>query len=92
MRELPSCFSCIALFVLNLLGLLQSPENGVSSILDAALAPPEISGVYFFGGKGRTIKSSKLSYDARLGQELWSTSSDLLLQLQLATMETLTSL
>lgn len=92
MRELPSCISCMALVVLNLLGLLQSPENGVSSILDAALAPPEISGVYFFGGKGRTIKSSKLSYNARLGQELWSTSSDLLLQLQLATMETLTSL
>ncbi|PON78687.1 hypothetical protein TorRG33x02_237310 [Trema orientale] len=70
----------------------KSPENGVSSILDAALAPPEISGVYFFGGKGRTIESSKLSYNARLGQELWSTSSDLLLQLQLATKETFTSL
>ncbi|XP_062095806.1 uncharacterized protein LOC133801576 [Humulus lupulus] len=90
MREVPSCISHVAFVVLNLLGLLQSPENGISSILDAALAPPEISGVYFFGGKGRTIKSSKLSYNDRLAHELWTTSSDLFLQSQLATKETFT--
>ncbi|XP_028058831.1 short-chain dehydrogenase TIC 32, chloroplastic-like [Camellia sinensis] len=66
-----------------LLGLLQSPENGVRSILDAALAPPEISGVYFFGGNGRTVNSSALSYDTKLAKELWDTSCDLFLELQL---------
>uniref|UniRef100_F6H2V3 Dehydrogenase/reductase SDR family member on chromosome X n=1 Tax=Vitis vinifera TaxID=29760 RepID=F6H2V3_VITVI len=40
MREVPSCISHMAFMVLKLLFLLQSPENGVSSILDAALAPP----------------------------------------------------
>lgn len=40
MREIPSCFSWMAFSVLKLLGLLQSPEAGVCSILDAALAPP----------------------------------------------------
>lgn len=40
MREVPSCLSSLASIVLKLLGLLQSPEIGVSSILDAALAPP----------------------------------------------------
>ncbi|KAF4377105.1 hypothetical protein F8388_017509 [Cannabis sativa] len=83
-----SCqISVLGIFVLDLVGLLQSSENGISSILDAALAPPEISGVYFFGGKGRTIKSSKLSYNDRLRHELWTTSSDLFLQSQLATTE-----
>uniref|UniRef100_A0A803QYT8 Uncharacterized protein n=1 Tax=Cannabis sativa TaxID=3483 RepID=A0A803QYT8_CANSA len=90
LREFPSFITQVAFFVLNLVGLLQSPENGISSILDAALAPPEISGVYFFGGKGRTIKSSKLSYNDRLRHELWTTSSDLFLQFQLATTETFT--
>ncbi|KAM6590484.1 hypothetical protein CsatA_013089 [Cannabis sativa] len=90
LREFPSFITQVAFFVLNLVGLLQSPENGISSILDAALAPPEISGVYFFGGKGRTIKSSKLSYNDRLRHELWTTSSDLFLQSQLATTETFT--
>lgn len=40
MREVPSFLSRLAFIVLKLLGLLQSPENGVSSILDAVLAPP----------------------------------------------------
>ncbi|KAK2968828.1 hypothetical protein RJ640_028221 [Escallonia rubra] len=74
MREVPSCLSQVAFLVLKLGGLLQSPENGVCSVLDAALAPPEISGVYFFGGKGRTISSSALSYNTELSQKLWSTS------------------
>ncbi|KAK3011354.1 hypothetical protein RJ639_012805 [Escallonia herrerae] len=74
MREVPSCLSQVAFLVLMLVGLLQSPENGVCSVLDAALAPPEISGVYFFGGKGRTISSSALSYNTELSQKLWSTS------------------
>lgn len=40
MREVPLCLSLLAVSVLKLLGLLQYPENGISSILDAALAPP----------------------------------------------------
>ncbi|KAK9266904.1 hypothetical protein L1049_027163 [Liquidambar formosana] len=43
MREIPSCLSHVAFIVLKLLGLLQSPEIGISSILDAALAPPRDS-------------------------------------------------
>ncbi|XP_057974734.1 uncharacterized protein LOC131162358 isoform X2 [Malania oleifera] len=85
MREIPSYLSHIAFIALKLLGLLQPAESGVSSILDAALAPPEISGAYFFGGKGRTINSSALSYSTRLAEKLWATSSDLFLELRLAT-------
>ncbi|XP_028079560.1 dehydrogenase/reductase SDR family member on chromosome X-like isoform X1 [Camellia sinensis] len=88
MREVPTCISYVALLALKLLGLLQSPENGVRSILDAALAPPEISGVYFFGGNGRTVNSSALSYDTKLAKELWDTSCDLFLELQLAFKDT----
>ncbi|KAK9929853.1 hypothetical protein M0R45_026929 [Rubus argutus] len=40
MREVPPCLSNLAFVVLRLFCLLQSPEVGVSSILDAALAPP----------------------------------------------------
>lgn len=40
MRELPPCLSRLAFMVLRFLHLLQSPESGVDSILDAALAPP----------------------------------------------------
>ncbi|CAL5436819.1 unnamed protein product [Camellia sinensis] len=43
----------------------------------------EISGVYFFGGNGRTVNSSALSYDTKLAKELWDTSCDLFLELQL---------
>uniref|UniRef100_A0A5B7BX11 Dehydrogenase/reductase SDR family member on chromosome X n=1 Tax=Davidia involucrata TaxID=16924 RepID=A0A5B7BX11_DAVIN len=90
MREVPSCLSQVAFFVLKLVGLLQSPENGVCSILDAALAPPETSGVYFFGGNGRTLNSSALSYNTKLSEELWATSCDLFLELQLSSKDTST--
>lgn len=83
MREIPSCASQLAFVALKLLGLLQYPEDGIGSILDAALAPPETSGVYFFGGKGNTISSSALSYDSKLAEKLWKSSSDLLLDLKL---------
>lgn len=46
MREIPSCLSETANLVLRLLGLLQSPEVGVSSIVDAALSPPVSSVSY----------------------------------------------
>ncbi|URE00572.1 short chain dehydrogenase [Musa troglodytarum] len=74
MRELPPSLKRLAFLVLGFLQLLQSPEIGVDSIIDAALAPPEASGRYFFGANGRTIKSSPVSYDARLAETLWLTS------------------
>lgn len=75
-RELPWHVFTLACAVLKLLGLLQSPEDGVNSIIDAALAPPEISGEYFFGGGGRTIPSSELSYDTKLAERLWNSSAN----------------
>ncbi|KAL0321338.1 UNVERIFIED_CONTAM: Short-chain dehydrogenase, chloroplastic [Sesamum radiatum] len=84
MREIPSCVSQLAFIVLKFLGLLQSSKTGVCSILDAALAPPEVSGVYFFGGNGRCLNSSPLSYDANLAKELWATSCNLFQELKLA--------
>ncbi|XP_058195373.1 uncharacterized protein LOC131311809 [Rhododendron vialii] len=84
MRDVPTCLRYVAFLVLNLLGLLKLPESGVRSIVDAALAPPEISGVYFFGGNGRTVSSSARSYDTKLAKELWATSCDLFRELQLA--------
>ncbi|XP_065853627.1 short-chain dehydrogenase TIC 32 A, chloroplastic-like [Euphorbia lathyris] len=77
MREVPSCLSRMAYIVFKLLGLLQSSDYGIGSILDAALAPPETSGVYFFGGKGRTLSSSALSHNMNLAEKLWTTSVDL---------------
>lgn len=77
MREVPCYISQTAFGVLKFLGLLQSPEVGVCSLLDAVLAPPEISGLYFFGGNGRTVDSSVLSYDIKLSRELWATSCDI---------------
>ncbi|XP_044477540.1 dehydrogenase/reductase SDR family member on chromosome X-like isoform X1 [Mangifera indica] len=77
MREVPSSISHVAFIVLKLFGLLQLPENGIDSILDAALAPPETSGVYFFGGKGRTLNSSAQSNNSRLAEELWTISCHL---------------
>ncbi|GAA0154709.1 dehydrogenase [Lithospermum erythrorhizon] len=84
MREIPSLVSRIAFFGLNLLGLLHHPEQGVRPIVDAALASPEVSGVYFFGGNGRTINSSALSYDPKLSKDLWATSNEIFRELQLA--------
>jgi hypothetical protein len=42
----------------------------------------EASGKYFFGGKGRMIRSSRLSYDTKLGKLLWAESSALFKELQ----------
>ncbi|XVE82342.1 hypothetical protein DITRI_Ditri15bG0140700 [Diplodiscus trichospermus] len=84
LREVPYCLSYLAFKSLKLLGLLQSPENGVSSVLDAALAPPETSGVYFFGGEGRTVNSSVLSHNAKLANELWTVSENLFVDASLA--------
>ncbi|PKI69485.1 hypothetical protein CRG98_010118 [Punica granatum] len=64
--------------------LWKSPDDGVRSIIDAALAPPEALGVYFFSGNGRTINSSPFSYNAKLASELWSASCDLFTELELA--------
>ncbi|XP_076910984.1 uncharacterized protein LOC143568812 [Bidens hawaiensis] len=77
MRELPSYISQAAFAALWFLGFLRSPRVGVSSTLDAALAPPEASGLYFFGGDGRTVDSSALSYNLKLSRELWATSCDM---------------
>ncbi|KAJ0914697.1 putative NADP-retinol dehydrogenase [Helianthus annuus] len=77
MRELPWLISQAAFASLWFLGLLQSRRVGVSSTLDAALAPPETSGLYFFGGNGRTVDSSALSYNIKLSRELWATSCDI---------------
>ncbi|KAI3953619.1 hypothetical protein MKW92_013903 [Papaver armeniacum] len=84
MREVPSHLSFLAIRILKLLGLLRSPDNGVEAIIDASLAPPEVSGEYFFGGKGRVTNSSSLSYDTKLAEQLWNTSSNLFLELQLS--------
>ncbi|KAB2040285.1 hypothetical protein E1A91_D02G077000v1 [Gossypium mustelinum] len=91
MREVPSCLSSLAFQVLKSLGLLQSPKNGVSSLIDAALAPPEASGVYFFGGKGRTVDSSVLSHNTKLAKELWDISDNLFMEASLAFKETASS-
>ncbi|KAL0541717.1 hypothetical protein IC582_021772 [Cucumis melo] len=84
MREVPTYLSRVAFTILMLLRLLQLPKDGVNSILDAALASPETSGVYFFGGKGRRVRSSAQSYDAKLAEELWETSSNLFLKSQIS--------
>ncbi|KAL8511771.1 hypothetical protein ACS0TY_018275 [Phlomoides rotata] len=92
MREIPSSVSQMAFFLLKVCGLLQSCATGVCSIVDAALASPEVSGVYFFGGKGRTLNSSPLSYDIELAKSLWETSCHLFQELQLASrLETVVS-
>ncbi|KAE8685787.1 Detected protein of confused Function [Hibiscus syriacus] len=91
MREVPSCLSNLSFRVLGLFGLLQSPEKGVSSILDAALAPPEVSGVYFFGGEGRCVDPSRLSHNAKLAKTLWDISDNLFMEVSLASKETSSS-
>ncbi|KAL5192657.1 Short-chain dehydrogenase TIC 32, chloroplastic [Glycine soja] len=78
MQEVPAILSWLALYVLKRLQLLQSPDCGVDSIIDAALAPPGTSGAYFFGGKGRTLNPSPLSRNAKLARELWESTSKLL--------------
>ncbi|WVZ64678.1 hypothetical protein U9M48_014168 [Paspalum notatum var. saurae] len=83
MRELPRCLSWFAFLVLRFLKLLQGPDTGIAAVLDAALAPPEESGKYFFGGKGRTIRSSQLSYDTEVAMKLWEESTAVFKELQL---------
>ncbi|CAA6671722.1 unnamed protein product [Spirodela intermedia] len=78
MRELPPCLSRLAFKALLYLRLLQTPEAGIGAVVDAALAPPEASGLYFFGGQGRTIRSSATSYNQKLADELWTSSLQLL--------------
>ncbi|XVF62372.1 hypothetical protein PTKIN_Ptkin09bG0002700 [Pterospermum kingtungense] len=92
MREVPYCLSYLAFKIFKLLGVSQSPKNGVNSILDAALAPPEISGVYFFGGEGRILNSSVLTHNAKFATELWTISSNLFLEASLASKETSSSI
>lgn len=48
MREVPSYVSWVAFTILRLLRLLQLPEDGVSSILDAALASPVSESIVLF--------------------------------------------
>ncbi|KAJ8537618.1 hypothetical protein K7X08_014158 [Anisodus acutangulus] len=88
MREIPSYLSWLAFYVLKLLGLLQSPEVGIGSIVDAVHAPPKTSGVYFFGGNGRTLRSSRLSYNSKLAKDLWNASSQIFLERQLGSQDT----
>lgn len=47
MREIPPSVSTMAFTAMKVLGVLQSSESGVSSIVDAALAPP-VSIQYMF--------------------------------------------
>ncbi|KAJ0232595.1 NAD(P)-binding Rossmann-fold superfamily protein [Hirschfeldia incana] len=82
LREFPKYSSAYAFLLFQVVGLLQTPDEGAESSVDAALAPPETSGVYYFGGKGRTIKSSKASRDPKLGKQLWETSCGLFKELQ----------
>jgi len=43
----------------------------------------EESGKYFFGGKGKTIRSSRRSYDTKVAKKLWAESSAVFKELQL---------
>ncbi|KAH0861619.1 hypothetical protein HID58_089880 [Brassica napus] len=74
MHELPSYIQVLAFCSLKVFRLMQSSEEAAESVIDAALAPPEVSGKYFFGGNGRTIESSAVSRDPKLAKELWDTS------------------
>ncbi|KAJ4797875.1 NAD(P)-binding Rossmann-fold superfamily protein [Rhynchospora pubera] len=91
MRELPLYISRFSLFVLRILCLLQPPEIGVNSIIDASLAPPESSGKYFFGGKCRTIESSSLSGDTKIAEKLWSASSAIFKEMESKANQTISS-
>ncbi|KAL2634563.1 hypothetical protein R1flu_006042 [Riccia fluitans] len=75
MRELPSSLVSLTFFILSVLGLLQDPYDGSRAVVDAALAPEGLSGKYFFGGNGKTIKSSALSHNKNLAEQLWAISS-----------------
>ncbi|OAE27156.1 hypothetical protein AXG93_4666s1270 [Marchantia polymorpha subsp. ruderalis] len=77
MRELPSSLVSFTYFVLSILRLLQDPSDGSKAVLDAALAPEDLSGEYFFGGNGRTVRSSALSYDKVLAKQIWRLSNSI---------------
>ncbi|BBN05524.1 hypothetical protein MPTK1_3g13860 [Marchantia polymorpha subsp. ruderalis] len=77
MRELPSSLVSFTYFVLSILRLLQDPSDGSKAVLDAALAPEDVSGEYFFGGNGRTVRSSALSYDKVLAKQIWRLSNSI---------------
>uniref|UniRef100_A0A1J3K2G2 Short-chain dehydrogenase TIC 32, chloroplastic n=1 Tax=Noccaea caerulescens TaxID=107243 RepID=A0A1J3K2G2_NOCCA len=82
MHELPSYIQVMAFISLKILRLMQSSEDAAESVIDAALAPPEVSGKYYFGGRGRTIESSAISRDPKLAKELWDTSCHIFDELQ----------
>ena len=44
----------------------------------------DISGVYLFSGKGRTINSSALLQNSKFAHEPWTTSYNLFMQSELA--------
>ncbi|KAH8967474.1 hypothetical protein BDL97_03G080100 [Sphagnum fallax] len=75
LREMPHFLVGLSNLVLTLLTLLQSPTAGAASVVDAALAPWEISGKYYFGGRGLTCQSSQISYNRNLANELWEASA-----------------
>lgn len=76
------------------LGLLDSAAHSpilssivadiVNSILTDILFAQGTSGMYFFGGRGRMLKSSPMSYDGELAERLWRKSCDLFVELKLA--------
>ncbi|KAG6558295.1 hypothetical protein Mapa_000045 [Marchantia paleacea] len=77
MRELPNALVSFTYFVLSILRLLQDPSDGSEAVVDAALAPEGLSGEYFFGGSGRIVRSSALSYDTILAKHIWRISSSI---------------
>ena len=58
----------MAFIALNLLGLLQSPEEGASSVIDAALAPPVSSPVVILMFNNLSNPFSVLVVILNLGQ------------------------
>lgn len=78
LREYPWVIQKVIFIFLRLLLLCKSAEEGARSSVDAALASHEVSGKYFYGGKGRTIKSSLISYNVQAAEELWNFSNELL--------------
>lgn len=66
-------------------------ENKAPSLEREICCFQEISGVYFFGGEGRILNSSGLTYNTKLAKELWNASSDLFLEASLASKETSSS-
>ncbi|KAI5078805.1 hypothetical protein GOP47_0006476 [Adiantum capillus-veneris] len=76
-RELPTWFSTCIFILLRSAFLLQSPTVGCKAVVNAALAPPSVSGEYFFGGEGCRVASSTLSYNTQFAADLWNLSDKL---------------